>query len=80
VGSSIRSKPNCEISSSNLYVIREHLCYKSIRIILKDLEIFDVISKAVVLVLLVYAADLSITYNISTLSAKTVFKILESAP
>jgi hypothetical protein len=61
-------------------VVKEHLCYRSTRIILEDLRIFDVISKAVVLVLLVYAADLSIAYDISTLSAKTVFKILESVP
>jgi hypothetical protein len=79
VGSLIRLKPNCEISSSNLYVIREHLCYRSTRIILEDLRIFGVISKAVVLVLLVCAADSSIAYNMGILSAKTVFKILESA-
>jgi hypothetical protein len=80
VGLLIRSKPNYKISLSNLYVIKKHLCYKSTRIILKDLRIFGVIFKAVVLVLLVCAADLSIAYDIGTLSAKTMFKILESAP
>lgn len=60
-------------------MVRGHLRYRSTRIILEDSRIFGVISKAVVLVLLVCAADPSMAYDVGTLSAKTVFKILESA-
>jgi hypothetical protein len=60
-------------------VVRGHLRYKFTRIILEDLRIFSVIFKAIILVLLICAANPNIAYDIGTLSAKIVFKILESA-